>query len=182
MKPARASSEDLKALLARWVAHKQNGNLAFSRAIFRSYTRDSRFGRLVRRHVVLNPLGPMLLKDVRLRPLASLVHSILLLSPTAPLLRHCSRKAPPPHTDLAGSRKVPMQPEARAAAADYARERIALITEADALIDPHSLWRHNLMRELRCWRRLLDVLRSRAEQRGLKGAHNARHGSTGEAL
>ena len=36
MKPARASSEDLKALLARWVAHKQNGNLAFSRAIFRS--------------------------------------------------------------------------------------------------------------------------------------------------
>jgi len=88
-----------------------------------------------------------------------------------------ARTSSAPHTDLAGS---PKQPETRAA--DYARERIALITEADALIGPYSVWRHNLVRELRCWRRLLDLLRSRAEQRGLKGAHNARHGSTGEAL
>jgi hypothetical protein len=91
-------------------------------------------------------------------------------------------QAPPSHTELAGSRKVPMQPEARAAAADYARERIALITEADALIEPSSVWRHSLMRELRCWRHLLDLLRRPAEQRGLKGAHNARPGPTGEAL
>jgi len=181
MKPARASSEDLRVLLARWVAHKQNGNLAFSRAIFRSYTRESLFGRLVRRHVVLNPLAPMLLKDAieaagERRPLDP---PFVMDSPAAAALL---AQAPPPHTDLAGSRKVPMQPEARAAAADYARERIALITEADALIGPYSVWRHNLVRELRCWRRLLDLLRSRAEQRGLKGAHNARHGSTGEAL
>ena len=179
MKPARASSEDLRALLARWVAHKQNGNLAFSRAIFRSYTRESLFGRLVRRHVVLNPLAPMLLKDAieatgECRPLDP--PFVADSSAAAALLA----QAPPPH--LAGSPKVPMQPEARAAAADYARERIALITEADALIGPYSVWRHNLVRELRCWRRLLDLLRSRAEQRGLKGAHNARHGSTGEAL
>jgi hypothetical protein len=181
MKPARASSEDLKALLTRWVAHKQNGNLAFSRAIFRSYTRDSLLGRLVRRHVVLNPLAPVLLKDAveaagERRPLDP---PFVADSPAAAALL---AQAPPPHTDLAGSRKVPMQREARAAAADYARERIALITEADALIGPSSVWRHNLMRELRCWRRLLDLLRSRAEQPGLKGAHNARHGPTGEAL
>ena len=83
MKPAHASSEDLNALLARWVAHKQTGNLAFSRAIFRSYTRDSLFGRLVRRHVVLNPLAPMLLKEIHYR---------LLVSPLGPMLRSVSRR------------------------------------------------------------------------------------------
>ena len=180
MKPARANSEDLKTLLTRWVAHKQNGNLAFSRAIFRSYTRDSLLGRLVRRHVVLNPLAPVLLKDAvevagERRPLDP---PFLADSPAAAALL---AQAPPSHAEIAGSRKVPMQPETRAAAADYAQERIALIAEADALIGPSSVWRHNLMRELRCWRRLFDLLRSRAEQRGLKGAHNARHGSTGEA-
>ena len=153
MKPARASSEDLKALLARRVAHMQNGNLAFSRAIFRSYTRNSPFGRLVRRHVVLNPLAPMLLKDAieRAGERRPLDPPFVADSPAAAALL---AQAPPPHTDLPGSRKVPMQPEARAAAADYARERIGLITEADALIGP-SVWRHNLVRELRCWRRLL---------------------------
>ena len=57
MKPARASSEDLKALLARWVAHKQNGNLAFSAPRSFAATRATR--RLVGSSVAmwLNPLA-----------------------------------------------------------------------------------------------------------------------------
>ena len=122
MKPARASSEDLRALLARWVAHKQNGNLAFSRAIFRSYTRESLFGRLVRRHVVLNPLAPMLLKDAieatgECRPLdppfvadSSAAAALLAQAPPRiPILRAApsSPRRGPPTTRASGLRSSP---------------------------------------------------------------------------